>query len=115
MADIDVQSIRQLLNLDATPLDTDWSDIHDLWDDMSKFGREHPGHMFICADDPGCNHDPPRVGRLGWVAYRDNPDEQAKMWTITVRNLRRTFKRKPTNLDFSDRKKMLEQITIRDD
>ena len=59
MADIDVQSIRQLLSLDATPLDTDWSDIHDLWDDMEKFGREHPGHMFICADDPGCNHDPP--------------------------------------------------------
>jgi hypothetical protein len=108
-------TLQQLLNLDASPLDTDWEDIHDLWDDMEKFGREHPGHMFLCADDPGCNHDPPRIGRLGWVAYRDNPDEQAKMWTITVRNFRRTFKRKPTNLDFSDRKKMLEQITIRDD
>jgi hypothetical protein len=108
-------TLQQLLNLDATPLDTDWDDIHDLWDDMEKFGQTHPGHMFICADDPGCNHDPPRVGRLGWVAYRDNPNEQVKMWTITVSNVKRTARRKPTRYDMSDRQKMLEQITIRDD
>jgi hypothetical protein len=106
----------RIIGVDASPIDTDWEDIHDLWADMEKFAQEHQGHMFLCADDPGFNHEPPRVPRLGWVAYRDNPDdEQAKMWTITVRNVRRTFKRKPTNLDFSDRKKMLDKITIRDD
>jgi hypothetical protein len=66
------------------------------------------GRVFVVNADRG-------TGEHAWVAYRDNPDEQAKMWTITVRNLVRTFKRKPPRFDMSDRKKMLEQITIRDD
>jgi hypothetical protein len=82
---------------------------------MEAFGKTHPDHMLICADDPGCNHNPPRVGRLGWVAYRDNPDEQVKMWTITIRNLRMTFKRKTPKFDMSDRQKMLEGIIRVDD
>ncbi len=99
-----------LLEIDSTPLDTDWGDIHDLLDDMMRFVNEHPDHKVICADDPGCNHTPPRVGRLGWVAYLEQPDEQVKMWTITVGNVCRTIRRKDPRLNLSDRQGMLEQL-----
>lgn len=58
-----------LLNLDAMPLATDWEDLNALWADMMRFAKENPNHLFVCADDPGMNHSPPRVGRLGWTAF----------------------------------------------
>jgi len=108
-----MSTLQELQELDSSPIDTDCNDMHDLWDDMEKFAKDHPdpGYMFLCADDPGCNHDPWRVPRLGWVAYLEQPDEQVKMWTITVRNLQNTFHRKHARFDMSDRKKMLEGIS----
>jgi hypothetical protein len=90
-------TLRELLRLDLTIIDTDWNDIHALWDDMKKFGHEGQGIMFTCADDPGCSYDPPRIPRLGWIAYIDNPATPLKTWTITIRKLLATFKRE-TNL-----------------
>lgn len=88
--------LRKGSTLDSTPLSTDWEDIHELWGDMKKFASEHPRHVFIPADDPGFNHDPVRVPRLGWMAYLKvglGGDEQAKEWTITLSNVKNTFRR----------------------
>lgn len=87
-------SVKELLGLDDSPLDSDWDDIHDLWNDVEAFIRAHPGHKVISADDPGCNHRPPRVPRMGWSAFREgHRDEQAKYWTITLQNLKRSTPR----------------------
>ena len=77
------------LTLDATPLPTDWENIHELFADMRKFAEENPRHTFLSADDPGHGF---RVPRLGWTAFFDGPgDEREKMWTISVVNMKRTF------------------------
>jgi len=78
---------------DSIPLPTDWTDIHELWEDMKRFREGHPQHVFIPADDPGHQYTPAREPRLGWVAYLEvgpGGDEQAKEWTITVSNARAT-------------------------
>ena len=79
---------------DATPLDTDFDDLHKLFEDMKAFAKDHPKHIFIPADDPGFNHTPPRIGRMGWSAFIPHPiglrdrgeyfDEEAKYWTISL-------------------------------
>jgi len=88
------------LKLDDTPLPTDWERFDLLWADVENFALDHPGHTFLCADDPGVNHTPPRVGRLGWTAFLERPagmdpeapwDEQAKQWTITMPNAKRAI------------------------
>jgi dCMP deaminase len=92
------------MKLDATPLPTDWDNIFKLWEDVEQFALDHPGHTFICADDPGVNHSPPRVGRLGWSAFRERPadlaadapwDEQAKQWTIHIGDMKATLYKHP--------------------
>jgi hypothetical protein len=88
--------LRMGTTMDSTPIPTDWNDIHELWDDMKKFASEHPNHTFIPADDPGFHHDPVRVPRLGWSAFLKvelGGDEQAKEWTITLSNLKKTLRR----------------------
>ena len=78
---------------DATPLPSDWYDIHNLWQDMKRFAQDNPRHIFHCADDPGLNHLPRRISRIGWVAYLETAkisesfriaDEQTHVWTITI-------------------------------
>jgi hypothetical protein len=87
--------LRMGSTLDSTPIPTDWEDIHELWGDMKKFASEHPNHTFISMDDPGFNYDPVRVPRLGWSARLKvglGGDEQAKAWTITISNVKKTFR-----------------------
>ena len=80
--------------LDRTPLDTDWDDVHELWEDVRRFARDNPDHRVLAADDPGCNHDPPRVPRMGWTAFREGEeDEAARSWTITLANLKNSAPR----------------------
>jgi hypothetical protein len=81
-------------HLDYTPLVTDWDDFQLLWDDMARFLKENPKHTIIAADDPGVNHVPPRVGRIGWSAFLVVPrgeDEKARHWSITLQNFVRTL------------------------
>jgi len=81
---------------DSTPLDTDWTDFGTLLADMRKFASENPGWTWKCADDPGMNHVPPRIGRMGWVAYKEPEDpyrdtERMKSWTITLSNMKKSW------------------------
>lgn len=77
-----------MLKLDATPIPTDWEDIHALFADM-KFAEENPSHTFLSADDPGFRW---RVPRMGWTAFLDSAeDERQKMWTITLLNVRKSM------------------------
>jgi hypothetical protein len=64
-------------------LPTDWDSFQELWEDVTKFMKEHPNHEIITADNP-------RAERCGWVAYLINygigplEDEQMKEWTIPL-------------------------------
>lgn len=85
------------LDLDATPIDTDWDDLGKLWADMQAFAYANPEHKFIAADDPGIHYNPWRVARLGWCAFREDVSgtgrsEDMKTWTITIPNVRATLK-----------------------
>ena len=123
---------------DQTPIESDWDDIHDLLKDMRAFAQAHPEHEFIPADDPGANYNPPRVPRVGWVAFRRNKpeeaaesikrlargetvpdyDEQMKSWTISVFKLQAALTRdKPMDdalweclKSSAGRKKLLETV-----
>jgi hypothetical protein len=84
-----------LPELDATPIDTDFDDIYAVFNDMRKFAEEHAdeNYVFLNADDPGLNHTPPRVPRMGWTAYKAGVDpyrdtSDSKAWTITLANLK---------------------------
>lgn len=104
--------------LDHTPIDTDWTNLDDLFLDMRRFAEGHPNHKFICADDPGILYDPWRAPRLGWVAYLDDAgDEQAKSWTIRLSDVQRSLnsapKEAPQRLlmrSSSGRQQLLEQV-----
>lgn len=94
------------MELDKTPLPTDWDNIRKLWEDVEQFALDHPGHTFICADDPGVNYSSPRVSRLGWTAFLVRPadlgehvpwDEQAKQWTIPIGDFKSTLYKHPTD------------------
>ncbi len=80
--------------LDDTPIDTDWDNLQDLWDDMAQFAKDNPDHTFMCADDPGGGI---RVPRVGWIAYliRQNDDidadEQVQEWTIRITDVRNSY------------------------
>ena len=121
------------MELDATPLPSDWDDICKLWEDVEQFALDHPNHTFLCADDPGANHTPPRVGRYGWTAFLERPsdlgehapwDEQAKLWTIPIGDFKSTLYKKPySDVDSrafeaglttaSGRKEMLTNLQMR--
>ena len=74
--------------LDRTPLPTDWEDLRELFADMRKFAQENEGFTFLGADDPGCNHQPPRIPRMGWAAFKDvNGEEVIRQWTIPLYRL----------------------------
>lgn len=84
------------LNFDATPLESDWEDLFAIFEDMRKFADSHVGWTFLCADDPGTNHTPQRVPRMGWSAFKEPKDpyrdsEQMKSWTITLVNVRKSL------------------------
>lgn len=75
-------------NLDTSPLPSDFDTIHEILMDMCEFSDRHPNHVLLPADDPGYNHNPPRMARWGWVAYLPNSkDEQPKHWTILLGNV----------------------------
>jgi hypothetical protein len=81
--------------LDATPLDSDWDDIHAMFKDIRNFMKEHPDHELISADDPGQHYTPWRIPRMGWQAFLRGPvpapegfDEQAKSWTLPLFRLK---------------------------
>ena len=59
---------------------TDCKNFLSLWRDMKKFAKEHPDHEFLSANNP-------EFRRMGWVAFRNNPDEQTKMWTIKIEHM----------------------------
>jgi hypothetical protein len=85
---------------DNSPLPTDFENISELTADMENFAKDNPTHVFISADDPGYNHNPPRVPRRGWSAFIPNTeDERPKSWTITIQNLMNSG----GNLSFSSR------------
>ena len=82
------------MNFDKSPIPSDWTDISLLFHDMQAFGKKHPNAIFINADDPGYNNDPPRSPRLGWVAYEidENGKERIlKEWTIKLQDIRNTY------------------------
>lgn len=87
--------IARYPNRDATPLDSDWDDIRKLFADMKCFGKEHPDHVFIPADDPGINYTPPRVPRLGWVALSLESPLYDKSWTILLSKIHKTLGHTP--------------------
>ena len=70
-----------MLNLDRTPIDTDWDDIHDLLKDMREFSKSHPEHEFMPADDPGAHYSPrSRTRTRMWLsvnASRRLPDARS--------------------------------------
>jgi len=92
------------MQLDATPFDSDFDDIFKLFDAMRVFAKANPEHEFLPTDDPGADHETPRVPRIGWSAFRPikpeeaaenvrrsargetvpDYDEQFKVWTIPV-------------------------------
>jgi hypothetical protein len=85
--------------VDKTPLSSDWPDIAALFADIRAFAATHTGYTFLSADDPGANHQPPRVPRMGWVAFReDAAEEGAKSWTITLGNVRASFRSLPQDV-----------------
>lgn len=85
--------------IDQTPLSSDWDDIAKLLADMRLFATTHTGYTFLSADDPGANHQPPRVPRMGWVAFReDAAEEGAKSWTITLGKVRSSFRSLPQDV-----------------
>ena len=107
------------LYLDNTPLDSDWGTVAELWEDMLKFANEHPNHKFLSADDPGCNHSPPRVPRLGWTAFLEvDPDsglsEEDKFWTITLSNAKGTIPEElsPLFKSAAGRQRMLDALRL---
>jgi hypothetical protein len=93
-----------LPEFDSSRLDTDWDDLNELFADIRKYVKEHPGVEVMSADDPGVGYTPPRIPRLGWSAFQIQPtehacenvrrlargepaiewDEQARYWTIPV-------------------------------
>ncbi len=80
------------LRWDTMPIDSDFENIFVLLEDLKVFATAHRSHTFLCADDPGIFHDPPRVARMGWTAFIDgSEDEQARMWTITLPNVSRSL------------------------
>jgi len=99
--------------LDETRLDTDWDSMTLLLSDMRRFAKDHPNHKFMCSDDPGFNHKPPRIPRLGWSAFLEvgsGEDEQAKHWTITFSRASRYIQDNPTLSVAEGRQKMLETL-----
>lgn len=74
-------------SLSREPMDSDFDDLFDLFEDMKAFAAANLDHAFLTADDPGFG-DPPRLPRMGWVAFlpavTQGDDEQMKSWTITV-------------------------------
>lgn len=88
MAQEEIQDrTAQLFQRDTSRLPTDWTDYIALLDDMREFARENREHIFMCADDPGLHHNPPRIPRLGFTAYLPVPygeDERSKTWTIPL-------------------------------
>jgi hypothetical protein len=101
--------------LDATPLDTDGTDIYEVFKDIAKWAKEHPGWTFICADDPGVNYAPPRVPRMGWCASKqpENPyrdAEQIKVWTITLTNVRVSMAQGRPGVAFEEQSKVVETM-----
>ena len=47
-------------SLDASPIDSDYEDIRELFGAMREAADEHSDWLFLAADDPGHHHDPPR-------------------------------------------------------
>lgn len=70
----------------SEPEERKFTDFIELWDDLTKFVKEHPEHQVLCSDAPPC---------LGWTAFRMDPDnEQAVIWKIELSDVRDSIKRK---------------------
>ena len=74
-----------LMQLDATPFDSDFDDIFKLFDAMRVFAKANPEHEFLPTDDPGANHETPRVPRIGWSAFRPIKPEEADDYELGFR------------------------------
>jgi hypothetical protein len=78
-----------MLELDATPIATDYTNIRELFGAMRQAAEEHPEWVFLSADDPGHHHDPPRVPRVGWTAFAEGEaDKPGDEWTIKLSDLK---------------------------
>jgi hypothetical protein len=82
------KTTAEVLGLDDSPIETDYASIHELFENMRLVAEQHPDWVFRPADDPGYHHDPPRVPRLGWVAFNDGPPDEPvgpmREWTIKL-------------------------------
>lgn len=88
------KSFKELLNLDDSPLDSDFNSFEELWADLLAYVEKHPYYQFLCADDPGFHTR--RIPRMGWVAY-ETPEtatsNPAKEWTIPLTKLKTSLAR----------------------
>ena len=77
-----VVSTRNLFELDDKPIASDWDDALAMLRDIKAYVTE-TGDKVLAADDPGYNHKPPRVPRIGYCS------EKGKTWTIMIGRVRR--------------------------
>jgi hypothetical protein len=74
-------NLIKAFGLDSTQLPSDWSSFRDMLDDIKKYVVK-TGDKVIAADDPGCNHNPQRVPRIGYCSMN------GKEWTIKLSNVK---------------------------
>ena len=70
-------TLGNVFNIDSSTLATDWEDLYVMLDDIKMYVAKTQDFI-LNADDPGCNWDPPRSPRIGFVSG------SGKKWTIRL-------------------------------
>jgi hypothetical protein len=82
--------LTDMFEIDESPLESDFDNLKELQNNMESFMKEHPNFVVFPADNPGFNESPKKLPRLGWCAYDPDNDNEYKMWTITLGNVKKS-------------------------